>query len=90
MQYLKELIVPYYPTRSLHSQNTSFLVVPKSSKTNLEGKASNYQALLPGNQLPFQVWGAGSLSMFKSELKCSFSITLVVSAGTDLHKVVLL
>lgn len=69
MQYLKQLIVPYYPTRSLCSQNASLLVVPKSSKTNLEGKALSYQALLTWNQLPFQVWRADSLSMFKSEFK---------------------
>lgn len=44
--YLKELIVPYYPSRTLRSQDAGLLVVPKVSKSSVGGRAFNYQAPL--------------------------------------------
>ena len=67
--YLKELLVPYYPTRALRSQNTGLLVVPKVSKSRMGGRAFNYQAPLLWNHLPVSVREADTLSTFKSRLK---------------------
>ena len=67
--YLKELIVPYYPTRSLRSQYAGLLVVPTIFKSRMGGRAFNYQAPLLWNHLPMTVRGADTLSTFKSRLK---------------------
>lgn len=40
--YLKELIVSYCPTRTLHSQNADLLVVPSASKYRMGGRAFSY------------------------------------------------
>ncbi|KAK0143573.1 ATP-binding cassette sub-family G member 5 [Merluccius polli] len=50
--YLKELIVPYYPTRTLRSLNAGLLVVPIVSKSRTGARAFSYQAPLQWNQLP--------------------------------------
>ena len=53
--YLKELIVPYYPTRTLRSLNAGLLVVPIVSKSRTGARAFSYQAPLQWNQLPVVV-----------------------------------
>lgn len=67
--YLKELIVPYHPTRALRSQNSGLLVVPRVFKSRMGGRAFNYQAPLLWNHLPVSIRGADTLSTFKSRLK---------------------
>ncbi|KAK0136277.1 hypothetical protein N1851_027827 [Merluccius polli] len=67
--YLKELIVPYYPTRTLCSLNAGLLVVPIVSKSRTGARAFSYQAPLQWNQLPVVVREADTLSTFKSRLK---------------------
>ena len=67
--YLKELIVPYYPTRTLRSQNAGLLEVPRVSKSRMGARAFSYQAPLLWNQIPVSVRGADTLSTFKSRLK---------------------
>uniref|UniRef100_A0A8P4G3Q0 Reverse transcriptase domain-containing protein n=1 Tax=Dicentrarchus labrax TaxID=13489 RepID=A0A8P4G3Q0_DICLA len=67
--YLKELIVPYYPTRTLRSLNAGLLVVPIVSKSRTGARAFSYQAPLLWNQLPVVVREADTLSTFKSRLK---------------------
>ena len=67
--YLKELIVPYHPTRALCSQNSDLLVVPKVSKSRVGARAFSYQAPLLWNHLPVSVREADTLSTFKSRLK---------------------
>ena len=49
--YLKELIVPYVPTRRLRSQHAGLLVVPNISKSRTGGRAFSYQAPLLWNHL---------------------------------------
>ena len=66
--YLKELIVPYQPTRALRSQNSGLLVVPKVSKSRVGARAFSYQAPLLWNHLPVSVWEADAHSTFKSSL----------------------
>ena len=67
--YLKELIVPHYPTRTLCSLNAGLLVVPIVSKSRTGARAFSYQAPL---QLPVVVREADTLSTFKSRLKFLF------------------
>uniref|UniRef100_A0A8P4GNX2 Reverse transcriptase domain-containing protein n=1 Tax=Dicentrarchus labrax TaxID=13489 RepID=A0A8P4GNX2_DICLA len=67
--YLKELIVPYYPTRTLRSLNAGLLVVPIVSKSRTGARAFSYQAPLLWNQLPVVVREADTLTIFKSRLK---------------------
>ena len=67
--YLQELIVPYYPTRTLRSLNAGLLVVPIVSKSRTGPRAFSYQAPLQWNQLPVVVREADTLSTFKSRLK---------------------
>ena len=49
--YLKDLIVPYCPNRSLRSLNAGLLVVPRVAKSRMGGRAFSYQAPLLWNQL---------------------------------------
>ncbi|XP_074521141.1 uncharacterized protein LOC141786455 [Halichoeres trimaculatus] len=67
--YLKDLIVPYNPSRSLRSQHAGLLVVPRVSKSSMGGRAFSYQAPLLWNNLPVEVRGADTVSTFKSRLK---------------------
>ena len=67
--YLKELIVPYVPTRTLRPRHAGLLVVPSISKSRMGGRAFSCQAPLLWNHLPDSVRGADTLSMFKSRLK---------------------
>ena len=70
--YQKELIVPYHPTRALHSQNSGLLVDPKVSKSRVGARAFRYQAFLLWNHLPVSVQEADTLSTSKSRLKTFF------------------
>ncbi|XP_074521138.1 uncharacterized protein LOC141786458 [Halichoeres trimaculatus] len=67
--YLKDLIVPYNPSRSLRSQHAGLLVVPRVSKSSMGGRAFSYQAPLLWNNLPVEVRGADTVSTFKNRLK---------------------
>ena len=67
--YLRELIVPYYPTRTLPSENAGLLVVPKVSKSRSGARAFSYQAPLLWNHLPATVREADTVSTFKTRLK---------------------
>ncbi|XP_051811516.1 uncharacterized protein LOC110970601 [Acanthochromis polyacanthus] len=67
--YLKDLIVPYYPSRTLRSQAAGLLVVPRISKSRMGGRAFSYQAPLLWNLLPVWVREADTLSIFKTRLK---------------------
>ena len=66
---LKELVVPYQPTRALRSQNSGLLVVSKVSKSRVGARAFSYQAPLLWNHLPLSVREADTICTFKSRLK---------------------
>lgn len=73
---LKELTVPYYQTRTLHSQSVGLLVIPIVCKSRIGDRAFSYHAPLPWNHFPISVWEA---DMFKSRLKTFlFLIELIV------------
>uniref|UniRef100_A0A8D3CNL5 Reverse transcriptase domain-containing protein n=1 Tax=Scophthalmus maximus TaxID=52904 RepID=A0A8D3CNL5_SCOMX len=67
--YLTELLVSYYPNRSLCSVNAGLLVVPRVCKSRMGGRAFSHQAPLLWNQLPVCVRDADTLSTFKVKLK---------------------
>ncbi|XP_068184064.1 uncharacterized protein [Antennarius striatus] len=67
--YLKELLVPYNPSRALRSQHTGLMVVPRIYKSRTGARAFCYQAPLLWNHLPPSVRGADTLSLFKTRLK---------------------
>src|SRR4029434_2402386 len=53
--YLKELVVPYWPPRSLHSQSAGLLVIPRISKSTIGGRAFSYRVPLLWNNLPASI-----------------------------------
>jgi len=67
--YLKELVVPYCPTRELRSLNAGLLVVPRVLKSRMRARAFSYQAPLLWNQLPLSVLEADTVTSFKNRLK---------------------
>ena len=67
--YLKELIVPYYPSRRLNSQNAGLLVVPRVSKSRMEAELSVIRLLCCEIIWKVLVWEVDTLSMFKKKLK---------------------
>ncbi len=65
--YLNSLLSRYNPTRSLRSQNSGLLVVPRIAKSTKGGRAFSYLAPKLWNSLPDNVRGCSGL--FKSRLK---------------------
>ncbi len=64
--YLTNLLSRYNPTRSLRSQNSGLLVVPRIAKST---KGGSYLAPKLWNSLSDNVRGSDTLSLFKSRLK---------------------
>ncbi len=67
--YLTNLLSRYNPTRSLRSQNSGLLVVPRIANSTKGGRTFSYLAPKLWNSLPDNVWGSDTLSLFKSRLK---------------------
>ncbi len=67
--YLTNLLSRYNQTRSLRSQNSGLLVVPRIAKSTKEGRTFSYLAPKFWNSLPDNVWGSDTLFLFKSRLK---------------------
>ncbi len=66
--YLTNLLSRYNPTRSLRSQNSGFLVVPRIAKSTKGGRTFSYLAPKLWNSLRDNVRGSDTLSLFKSDL----------------------
>ncbi len=66
--YLTSLLSRYNPSRSLRSQTSGLLVVPRIAKSTKGGRAFSYLAPKLWNSLPDNVRGY-TLSLFKSRLK---------------------
>ena len=64
--YLKDLLHPYIPARTLRSQNAG-LIVPRVGKCTQGGRAFPIELLW--NNLPIDIRGEDSLPIFKSRLK---------------------
>ncbi len=67
--YLASLLSCYNPTRSLRSQNSGLLVVPRIEKSTKRGRTFLYLAPKLWNSLPDNVQGSDTRSLFKSRLK---------------------
>ncbi len=67
--YLTSLLSRYNPTRSLRSQNSGLLVVPRIAKSTKGGRTFSYLAPKLWNSLPDNVRGSDTLFLFKSRLK---------------------
>uniref|UniRef100_A0A3B3B7H9 Reverse transcriptase domain-containing protein n=1 Tax=Oryzias melastigma TaxID=30732 RepID=A0A3B3B7H9_ORYME len=67
--YIRDLIVPYQPIRTLRSQNAGLLVVPRISKSTVGGRTFSHQAPVLWNKLPAHVREASTVSTFKTSLK---------------------
>ncbi len=67
--YLTNLLSRYNPTRSLRSQNSGLLVVPRIAKSTKGGRTFSYLAPKLWKSLPDNVRGSDTLSLFKSRLK---------------------
>ncbi len=65
----KDWCLYLYPTRSLRSQNSGLLVVPRIAKSTKGGRTFSYLAPKLWNSLPDYVRGSDTLSLFKSRLK---------------------
>ncbi len=69
--YLTSLLSRYNSTRSLRSQNSGPLVVPRIAKSTKWGRNISYLAPKLWISLPDNVRGSDTLSRFKSRLKTS-------------------
>ncbi len=67
--YLTSLLSRYNPSRSLRSQNSGLLVVPRIAKSTKGGRDFSYLAPKLWNSLPDNVRGSDTLSLFKYRLK---------------------
>ncbi|KAI2655645.1 RNA-directed DNA polymerase from mobile element jockey [Labeo rohita] len=67
--YLTSLLPRYNPSRSLRSQNSGLLVVPRIAKSTKGGRAFSHLAPKLWNSLPDNIRGSDTLSLFKSRLK---------------------
>ncbi len=67
--YLTSLLSRYNPSRSLRSQNSGLLIVPRIAKSTKGGRAFSYLAPKLWNSLADNVQGSDTLSLFKSRLK---------------------
>ncbi len=62
--YLTNLLSRYNPTRSLRSQNSGLLVVPRIAKSTKGGRTFSYLAPKLWNSLPDNVRGSDTLSLY--------------------------
>ena len=67
--HLKDLLHPYIPAQTLHSQKAGLLIFPRVSRCTVGSRAFSYQAPLLWNDLPIEICGADSHSIFKYRLK---------------------
>ena len=68
-EYLKELIIPYEPSRNLRSASTHLLTPVRTRLTTYGDHAFSAVAPKLWNNLPADIRNAGTLDTFKSSLK---------------------
>ena len=67
--YLKDLIIPYCPSRPLRSSGVGLLSIPKVNKKSAGNRAFSYRAPFLWNSLPPAIREANSPDIFKARLK---------------------
>ena len=70
--YLKELLIPCVPSRSLRSTNSNCLVVPRTRLKTYGDRAFRVIGPKLWNQLPNHIKNSSSVSAFKRSLKTYF------------------
>ena len=70
--YLKELLVPYAPPRSLRSSSSNLLTVPKTTMKRYGDRAFSVAGPVLWNSLPDSVKACQSVASFKRSLKTHF------------------
>ncbi|XP_013763333.1 uncharacterized protein LOC102206753 [Pundamilia nyererei] len=69
LSYLSELLKPHTPARTLRSEVSGLLVVPRVFKSRMGGRAFSFQAPLLWNQLPVWIQETDTISTFKIRLQ---------------------
>ena len=67
--YIKDLLKPYNPSRTLRSSGDVLLTVPKTIQTTTGDRPFSYSAPKLWNNLPVQIRRIKELPSFKSALK---------------------
>ncbi|KAI5613905.1 hypothetical protein C0J50_11237, partial [Silurus asotus] len=67
--YLSRLLTRYNPSRSLRSQNSGLLIVPKIAKSTKGGRSFSHLAPKLWNSVPDSVRGSDTLSQFQCRVK---------------------
>jgi hypothetical protein len=67
--YIKDLLVPYNPCRTLRSSNNNLLTVPKYRCKAYGSRMFEVRAPQLWNSLPIELRGMTSLEQFKKSLK---------------------
>ena len=70
--YLQELICPYHPTPSLHSQSKNLIYVPACRTASYGNRLFTVETAILWNDLLQEVRDAENLSLFKRLLKTHF------------------
>ena len=70
--YLRNLLNPYRPSRSLHSANRNLLLIPPHN-TNFSRRAFSFAAPTVWNKLPTGIRDSNTLHTFKHRLKTFFT-----------------
>ena len=70
--YLKELLVPYRPTRSLRSCSANLLAVPRTAQKTCGDRSFGVMGPQLWNALPAHVKDCDTLGSFKKQLKTYF------------------
>ena len=67
--YLKNLLVPYSPSRTLRSANNKMLCCPKTHYVDTKKRAFSVRAPAEWNMLPMDLKNCNTVNSFKSRLK---------------------
>jgi hypothetical protein len=70
--YLKDLLIPYVPARSLRSSTENLLCVPKTHYSETAKRAFSVRAPTEWNSLPRELKNCKNVSTFKTKLKTHF------------------
>ena len=70
--YISSLIQPYIPRRSLRSENSNLLTVPKTKTVRFGDRSFRKSSAVLWNTLPISVKSSPSISSFKTNLKTHY------------------
>ena len=68
-EYIRQMLIPYTPSRALRSSSKHLLYTPKTSKKTYGDRAFSAAAPRLWNGLPLEIKTSSSISIFKSRLK---------------------